>query len=300
MKKIDYTGEKIGWLTVQSEIQERKRGAKQYICLCECGNTCIVSSSKFTGSSFVSCGCYRFRKYEKVILEKIGKEIGRLTPLTYYIEKNKQGHNKWMLKCQCRCGNTYIGDARRILNKKIVSCGCYRKEIAYNNCKKHGLSNHRLNRIWRAMKNRCNNPKTPRYKDYGGRGIKVCDEWEDNFENFYYWAINNGYNENLSIDRINNDGNYEPSNCRWANDTEQVINQRQTKTNSTGEKNISYDSKRYACRVRRYGKQRVSYFKELEEAIKIRDKWLEEYKKDKDKWIEDTINNEYIKSIDSN
>lgn len=91
---------------------------------------------------------------------------------------------------------------------------------------KHGLSNTRLYRIWLQMKNRCYNSKTERYSDYGGRGITVCDEWKNDFKAFYDWAMLNGYRDDLSIDRINNDENYEPSNCRWATNIEQARNSR--------------------------------------------------------------------------
>ena len=85
---------------------------------------------------------------------------------------------------------------------------------------RHGLTNTRLYRIWRNMKSRCNNPKTPHYEYYGGKGIKVCSEWND-FINFYNWSIQNGYNDNLTIDRIDNNRNYEPNNCKWSTYKEQ-------------------------------------------------------------------------------
>lgn len=89
-----------------------------------------------------------------------------------------------------------------------------------------GIRNTNLYRTWLNLKNRCSNSNHPRYKDYGGRGISVCDEWRYNFQAFYDWAMSHGYRENLTLDRINNDGNYEPSNCRWTTVMEQNNNTR--------------------------------------------------------------------------
>lgn len=88
--------------------------------------------------------------------------------------------------------------------------------------KTHGLSNSRIYNVWNCMRQRCSNPKNSHYSAYGGRGISVCPEWQNSFESFYAWAINNGYKDTLEIDRINNDGNYEPSNCRWVTRKENV------------------------------------------------------------------------------
>lgn len=95
-----------------------------------------------------------------------------------------------------------------------------------NGMYKHGKSNTRLHKIWDGIKYRCYNPNAPRYEDWGGRGITMCDEWRDSFIAFYEWSIANGYNDTLSIDRINNDLGYCPENCRWATHKEQVKNRR--------------------------------------------------------------------------
>jgi hypothetical protein len=93
---------------------------------------------------------------------------------------------------------------------------------------KHGQRHSRLYRIWDGLRRRCNDPKAASYKSYGGRGIKVCPEWDNDFQSFYEWAMANGYEEDLTIDRINNDGNYEPNNCRWVTPKEQAKNKRNT------------------------------------------------------------------------
>ena len=159
----------------------------------------------------------------------IGQKFGYVEVLE---KTNKRKNGNIIYKCKCyKCG--------KIINRTIpylcmrkkrgynnITCGCF--DYHHNNLYKNGLSNTKLLYIYSNMKQRCYNKKTPGYKNYGGRGIKVCDEWLNSFENFYHWAIENGYQEDLTIDRINNDGNYEPSNCRWATKLEQVRNRRNT------------------------------------------------------------------------
>lgn len=160
------------------------------------------------------------------LIDLVGQRFGRLT----VIEKVKSNdkNSRWL--CQCDCGNNVSISRVHLMNGHVQSCGCYRKEVAAENSHvlkmKHGLSEVKLYGVWANMKYRCYNPHCKAYKDYGGRGISVCPEWLSGFTGFYSWAIGAGYKEGLSIDRINNDGNYEPSNCRWVTMKIQSANRR--------------------------------------------------------------------------
>ena len=139
------------------------------------------------------------------------------------------------------CGEEFRTQINSVKSKTTKSCGCHRKRRSSETHKTHGLIGTKLYVIWKGIKGRVLNVKNHKYIDYGGRGITICDEWLD-VQNFYNWAMSNGYEENkgLSIDRIDNDGNYEPSNCRWTTQTIQTRNQRIRKNNKSGYKGVSF------------------------------------------------------------
>lgn len=160
---------------------------------------------------------------QKVRIDIIGQKFGRLTVLKYAYTKKKVAY--W--ECRCDCGNIKIVRGAQLKNGAVKSCGCLRKETTKKTKAIHNKHGSRLYKIWQGMKGRCFTPTNTKYKDYGARGITVCDEWLD-FQNFYDWAVKNGYSDGLTIERIDVNGDYEPSNCRWATNKEQSLNKRNT------------------------------------------------------------------------
>ena len=161
-------------------------------------------------------------------IDLVGKRFGKLTVLSP-AELNSDKHLLW--RCQCDCGNIINVRSQSLRNGDTRSCGCLRMQTAREAHTKHGAYKNRTRRerlynIYADMKQRCLNPNSAPYKDYGGRGISICEEWVNDYSAFRGWALANGYSPRLSIDRINNDGNYEPANCRWADAMTQAHNKR--------------------------------------------------------------------------
>lgn len=154
------------------------------------------------------------RAFRDLTNEKFGKLL-----VCEYKGRNEKGINLWL--CKCNCGKEKVV-TQQSLTSGAKSCGCSR--IGNKNGVKHNLYNTRLSRIWHSMYCRCNYPSTNQYKNYGGKGIKVCEEWcgREGFLNFYNWAINNGYQDTLTLDRIDNNKDYTPHNCRWLTQKEQA------------------------------------------------------------------------------
>lgn len=186
------------------------------------------------------------------LIDLTGKRFGRYTVIC---RNGSDTNGSAMWKCKCDCGN--IRTVRGyILNKgQTTSCGCtHATHISLNNKRLYG--------IWSNMKQRCENQRQKRYYDYGGRGIEICNEWKTSSQSFIEWSLLNGYNDSLTIDRIDINGNYEPSNCRWITNKEQQHNKRcnhiieyngisQSITKWANE--IGINPNTLICRIERYG-----------------------------------------------
>lgn len=171
------------------------------------------------------------------LIDLTGQRFGRLTVIER-TENDKSRHICW--RCRCDCGKAVVVSNSKLRSGHTQSCGCLNRELCSErakrgqNSRKHDETGSRLYGVWQSMKRRCYSPKRKDFKNYGGRGIRVCEEWLHDFTAFRDWALANGYDENApygacTIDRIDVNGDYEPSNCRWATASEQQKNKRPKK-----------------------------------------------------------------------
>lgn len=175
-----------------------------------------------------------------------GRQFTYLTVLERAPDRiRKDGYPDIMWKCQCKCGNIVVVQDRHLLNGDTKSCGCWSTEVLVRAATTHDMSRTRIYNLYHNIVDRCYRKGSISYSEYGGRGIYICNEWytpgvkgNPGFVNFYNWSINNGYNDLLSIDRIDNDGPYAPWNCRWVSERFQQYNKPKVNFINTGDKII--------------------------------------------------------------
>lgn len=205
-------------------------------------------------------------------IELAGYKFGRWTVIE---QAPKNPNNKTIYwKCSCECGKFGIVASGKLRNGKSKSCGCLAREITGNRFRKHGGIGTRLYRVWDGIKERCNNSNHSDWKSYGGKGIKLCEEWL-NFSNFESWAIANGYNKEAeymkcTIDRIDYNANYCPSNCRFVDMLTQNRNKPARIDNKSGTKGVYWSKtvRKWTCTIGvNYKRINLGYFTSLEEAV---------------------------------
>lgn len=177
------------------------------------------------------------------MIDETGNRYGRLLVKKRAYSNNNRA--KW--ECICDCGNITIAEGVMLRSKKIRSCGCLKDELTSKRFITHGLSNTKLYDVWIKIKSRCYNKNDKDYKNYGGRGITVYKKWKNDFKSFYDWAISNGYDRALTIERIDVNDNYKPSNCSWIKNELQALNTRKIHKYSYKNefKDIRYFSEKY-------------------------------------------------------
>ena len=214
-------------LVVETRAKDDTSKHVKWSCRCDCGRRRIARGEELRSGRVHSCGCDKVKRpYEDLT----GQQFGKLTVLKR-AGNSKCGHPQWL--CRCECGNEKIVRGSHLRSGDTTSCReCYTPGLT------HGHSQSRLHRVWAGMKARCYQKSHMNYHYYGGRGIEVCKEWRESFASFEKWAIENGYDFDApqgkcTLDRIDNDGDYEPNNCRWVDMHVQAKNQRPRRKKKT-------------------------------------------------------------------
>lgn len=274
-KLIDLTGKTFGNWEVISRAPS-KGTSTMWLCRCKCGIERDVSGNNLKRGNSISCGCTGNAKNLKPS-DYIGKRYGRLLVIDFSVKcvGHKQINTPYFV-CRCDCGTIKEIKVSQVKSGDTVSCGCYGREMTSMRMKDNGKKGYdtksRLYRIWSGIKVRCYNKNHKDYALYGAKGVRVCDEWFNNYTDFQEWSLVNGYADNLSIDRIDTNGNYEPSNCRWTTALIQGRNKKVKSNSGTGIRGVQKSSYGTYYAIIGDGKTNkyIGSYKTIEEATKAR------------------------------
>lgn len=253
-KKKDLRGQRFGKLLVVSEADPYRGRDTAWTCFCDCGKSKVIVGYSLLGGRTKSCGKHGSQHKLK---DLTGQRFGRLVVLSR-AGANKRNRALWLCACDCDRNRerTIVVSGAYLLNGHTTSCGCFRAEqfalltTRHGQARRSGYSG--AYKSWTGMLKRCTQPRFRFWKDYGGRGIKVCDEWLK-FENFY--ASMGDRPEGLTLDRTDTNGNYEPGNCEWVDGYQQARNQRVRANSKTGLKGINIRGNRYKAGIGAFGKR---------------------------------------------
>ena len=231
----DRIGQKFGKLTIIKRVYPNKWGNAVFQCRCDCGEVVDVQSNNLISGGTKSCGSCQGRKFKDLA----GMRFGKLLVIKRVINKKK---GNVIFQCRCDCGNMIETQSGNLLSGATKSCGCLGGE-------KHGMYETPIYHVWMNMRQRCYNPKRKDYQDYGMRGIKVCSRWRHSFVNFFEDVGQPP--KGMTLDRVDNDGDYCKDNCRWTNPTQQCRNQRIRKDNTSGIKGVYWnkDTKKWRVQI---------------------------------------------------
>lgn len=280
--KYDYDnciGKTFNDLTILCEVERVKGKPRRFICKCVCGSEKEYSGIDVLRNHTKNCGCARRKKImERNKIDNPSKYvkhrekypyddcIGTTVNHLYFvkeIERSKYNRRQFIVRCEC--GKEFPCEGVMVFNGSIRSCGCYKAKRLSESSSTHRLTGTPEYQIWGSVIQRCTNPKDESYENYGGRGIKVCDRWLD-FKNFLE-DMGERPTPKHSIDRIDNDGDYEPSNCKWSTRSEQNRNQRLRSDNKTGIRGVTKVKNSFIVRISGIY---IGSYKTLEEAKEAR------------------------------